>query len=165
MDSYLTTKKGQVERTTNGAVTAITSEITQLDAEIRADEQQVLDFQKENNVVFIEEQSNSAATYLVGLNNELARLTKEHDLLLLESNNPAVANSNTPVGPDASNNSPPTNDDASIQAQQETIEKLKILRDNYSLYLKDQHPKMIALSDSIDKEQKFLDLLKTKGLQ
>jgi succinoglycan biosynthesis transport protein ExoP len=155
MDSYLTSKKGRQEQTTNGAVSAITAEIAQLDAEIKTDEQQLLDFQKENNVVFIEEQSNSAAAYLVGLNNELARLTKEHDLLILESNNRAVADANASVARAS----------AGIQAQQETIEKLKILRDEYSIYLKDMHPKMIALSATIDKEQKFLDLLKTKGMQ
>jgi capsular exopolysaccharide synthesis family protein len=165
MDSYLTSKKSRKEQTTNGAVSAITAEIAQLDTEIRADEQQLLDFQKDNNVVFIEEQSNSAADYLVGLNNELARLTKEHDLLLLESSNRTGADANTSAGSGASNNTPLASDDASVQAEQEAIEKLKILRDDYSLYLKDMHPKMIALSDTIDKEQKFLDLLKTKDSQ
>ncbi len=165
MDSYLTNKKGRKDQTTNGAVSALTAEVSQLDTEIRNDEQQLLDFQKENNVVFIEEQSNSAAAYLVGLNNELARLTKEHDLLLLESNNRAAADANASANSNDSSNSSLTTDNASVQAQQETIEKLKILRDDYSIYLKDMHPKMIALSDQIDKEQKFLDLLKTKSVQ
>jgi capsular exopolysaccharide synthesis family protein len=165
MDSYLTSKRGRKEQTTNGAVSAITAEIAQLDTEIRTDEQQLLDFQKDNNVVFIEEQSNSAATYLIGLNNELARLTKEHDLLVLESSNRAATDANTSADSGASNNPPLASDDAGIQAEQETIEKLKILRDDYSIYLKDMHPKMIALSDQIDKEQKFLDLLNTKGIQ
>jgi len=165
MDSYISSKKVRKEQTTGGAVSAITAEIAQLDTEIRNDEQHLLDFQKENNVVFIEQQSNSAATYLVGLSNELARLSKENDLLTLESGNPAVAGSNTSPDSGTSNNAPLASDNASIQAQQETIAKLKILRDDYSLYLKDMHPKMRALSDSIDKEEKFLELLKTKSLQ
>jgi len=171
MDTYLASKRGRKEQTTNGAVLAITSEIGHLDSEIRSDEQELLDFQKENNVVFIEEQSNSAAAYLVGLNNELARLTKEHDLLSLERSERPAANGSfnssdaTTSADPGSNNSSPASVNASIQAQQESIDKLKILRDDYSTYLKDMHPKMIALSDAIDKEQKFLDVLKNKSIE
>lgn len=171
MDTYLASKKGRKEQTTNGAVSAITAEIAHLDAEIRSDEQELLDFEKENNVVFIEEQSNSAASYLVGLNNELARLTKEHDLLALESSEQTAANSNNSAeaGSSAdsgtSNNQDQANSNSSIQTQQENIERLKILRDDYSTYLKDMHPKMIALTDAIAKEEKFLDLLKSKSVQ
>jgi succinoglycan biosynthesis transport protein ExoP len=81
MDTYLSNKREWKNQTTDEAVSAITEEISHLDAEIRTDEQQLLDFQKTNNVVFIEEQSSSAATYLVNLNDDLARLTKQRDLL------------------------------------------------------------------------------------
>ena len=91
MDTYLSNKREWKNQTTDEAVSAITEEISHLDAEIRDDEQQLLDFQKTNNVVFIEEQSSSAATYLVGLNSELARLTKERDLLSLESKDPLAS--------------------------------------------------------------------------
>ncbi len=165
MDSYLSSKQSRKEQTANGAVSVITAEIGRLDTEIKSDEQQLLDFQKENNVVFIEEQSNSAAAYLVEQNNELARLTKEHDLLLLESSTPAVESTDASAGSGSTNNATLTSNDSTLQTQQETIDKLKILRDDYSLYLKDMHPKMIALSDQIDKEQKFLDVLKGKDLE
>jgi len=171
MDTYLANKRGRKEQTTDNTASAITSDIALLDSEMRSDEQQVLDFQKDNNIVFIEEQSNSAATYLVGLNNELARLTKEHDLLTLESSHGIDANEN-PKSTDAtagdsgtSDNSRQASDNASIETEEENIEKLKILRDDYGTYLKDMHPKMIALSDAIDKEQKFLELLKTQNTQ
>jgi capsular exopolysaccharide synthesis family protein len=163
MDAYLESKRDRREENTNEAVSAITSEISQLDTEIRSDEQQLLDFQKENNVVFIEQQSSSAAAYLVSLNDEMARLTKEHDLLELESKD------NTPNAPapdpaaEGSAGAPEIN--PAIIQEQETIEKLKIERDDYSQYLKDMHPKMIALSEEISKEEKFLQDLQSKGLQ
>jgi polysaccharide biosynthesis transport protein len=173
MDNYLASKRDRKEETTNEAVSAITAEISHLDSEIRDDEQQLLDFQKENNVVFIEEQSSSAASYLVGLNNEMARLTKEHDLLALEDKDrfqtePKKENAGTSdIAQDGSGSTSESNPDinTSIIKEQEDIEKLKIARDDYSQYLKDQHPKMIALTEEIDKSERFLDMLRGKSVE
>jgi capsular exopolysaccharide synthesis family protein len=171
MDTYLSSKRGRRNQTTDEAVSAITEEISHLNAEIGDDEQQLLDFQKENDVVFIEEQSQNSATYLVGLNNDLARLTKEHDLLSLEDKDPrAIPSDNGTTGDTNAAPEPAApggagqDFGANIISEQENIEKLKILRDEYSVYLKDMHPKMIQLADQIDNEQKFLDLLKTRDL-
>jgi len=177
MDTYLASKRGRKNQSTEEAASAITEEISHLDAEIRNDEQELLDFQKQNNVVFIEQQSASSATYLVGLNNELAGLIKEHGLLSLESKDPLITPEDyatRPVSPLATNNAPSASgasggldnnrDSAAIQAEQDYIEKLKILRDEYGVYLKDLHPKMVALTDAITKEQKFLELLKTRSV-
>src|SRR5260221_9249754 len=65
MDTYLSSRRGSKAHITDDAVSAVTDEISRLDAEIRNDEQELLDFQKENNVVFIEQQSSSTASYLV----------------------------------------------------------------------------------------------------
>jgi len=176
MDTFLSSKREWKNQTTDEAVSAITEEISHLDAEIRNDEQQLLDFQKTNNVVFIEEQSSSAANYLVGLNSELARLTKEHDLLALESKDPitnagythdlSIGGKNSGVDPAVEAALPGSANDQNtdiILAEQDRIEKLKILRDQYGEYLKDAHPKMIELAESIAKEGKFLDTLKTRS--
>ena len=164
MDTYLASKRGRMNQSADDAVSAITEEVSNLDTEIRNDEQQLLDFQKENDVVFIEEQSSSAASYLVGLNSEMARLTKEHDLLALEKNlpPPSTGGDNGPSGGETANSATTQQLSASVLVQQENIEKLKIQRDELGEYLKDQHPKMIALSDEIAKEEKFLEVLKTK---
>jgi capsular exopolysaccharide synthesis family protein len=172
MDTYLASRRGRKAQTTNEAVLAITGEISHLDTEIQNDEQQLLDFQKQNNVAFVEEQNTSTGTYLVDLNNERARLIKERDLLSLESkdslpssgNDGTTPNTNTAAGSAALDNSSTWNSNASVVAEQENIEKLKILRDKYGVYLKDMHPKMIALSDAINKEEKFLELLKTRSV-
>jgi len=41
----------------------------------------MLDFQKQNNIGFIQEEGNSAAQYLVKLNQDYARLKTEYELL------------------------------------------------------------------------------------
>ena len=188
MDTYLDGKRGRKNQTTDEAVSAITDEISRLEADIQKDESDLLDFQKKNNVVFIEQQSSSSAAYLVGLNNELAKLIKQRDLLLLENKDPLLganynqntagtmtvqaANPSSAPGATTPSKSPstPPADGANtpvdtfteanpILEQQDRIEQLKIKRDQLGIYLKDKHPKMIELADAIDKEQKFLDVL------
>jgi capsular exopolysaccharide synthesis family protein len=170
MDTYLSNKRGRRDQTTDEAVTAITGDLANLDSEIKSDEQALLDFQKENNVVFIEQQSANAATYLVGLNDEMARLTKDYDLLTLGSKDPVPsagdsAQSGNDKNMESSDNPAVRDAMAAIQEQQTKIEKLKILREDYSTYLKDMHPKMIALADEITQEERFLDILKSKDVE
>ena len=190
MDTYLSSKREWKNQTTDEAVSAITEELSRLDAQIRDDGQQMLDFQKTNNVVFIEEQSSSAATYLVGLNSELARLTKQRDFLSLVDKDPLTR---TPVespgqakitdsildgAPGEAAENAKTSDTASIDklpqngvdqnteiiiSEQDKIEKLKIQREQYGQYLKDAHPKMKDLAEQIDQEEKFLEVLKARN--
>ena len=170
MDCYLSEKKGRKAQNTDEAVTAITEEIANLDTEIKKDGEDELSFEKDNNVVFIEQQSSSAANYLVGLNDENARLTKERDLLMLANSDKNLS------GPDSldtihDSTTPNTTDtatanlQASIRDQETNLEKLKILRQDYSTYLKDMHPKMVALAEAIDQGQKFLDMLESKNAE
>lgn len=175
MDTYLSSKREMKNQTTDVAVAAITEEIDKLEADIAKDEQDLLNFQKTNNVVFIEEQSGAAAALLVSLNGELARLTKEHDLLTLERNDPLItATEKTPltsggrmeVDPAIEAALPGNANDANpdiILAQQDRIEKLKIVRDQYGEYLKDAHPKMIQLAEDIANQEKYLETLKSRG--
>ena len=175
MDSYLSSKREMKNQTTDVAVAAITEEIDKLEADIAKDEQQLLEFQKTNNVVFIEEQSGAAATLLVNLNGELARLTKEHDLLTLERNDPIItaaersplpAGGKMDVDPAVEAALPGNANDINpdiILSEQNRIEKLKIVRDQYGEYLKDAHPKMIQLADDIANEEKYLETLKSQG--
>jgi succinoglycan biosynthesis transport protein ExoP len=191
MDTYLSSKREWKNQTTDEAVSAITEEISHLDTEINKDQQDLLDFQKTNNVVFIEEQSGNAANYLVSLNDELARMTKEHDLLALVDKDPLAklppsgpppGAVDAPVGVAEGSPGQTAADVAAQQAtekalpgsaigqntdiivaQQDRIEKLKILRDQYGEYLKDAHPKMKSLDESIAQEEKFLDVLKARN--
>jgi capsular exopolysaccharide synthesis family protein len=176
MDAYLSSQRGWKNQTADEAVSAITEEISGLDAEIGKYEQQLLDFQKENNIAFIEDQSSSTATYLVGLNNDLASLTKERDLLDLESKEPLASPAEDDGAVDAGKTGDvdPTVESAlpgdgvhqesdAILAEQDRIEKLKILRDQFAIDLKAAHPKMKELADSIAKEEKFLELLKNRS--
>ena len=81
MQKYLDFKKGMREDQGAYVTTAITEQLIQVEKDLRSGEDEMLEFQKQNNIGFIQEEGNSAAAYLVKLNQEYARLKTEYDLL------------------------------------------------------------------------------------
>src|ERR1700736_5039212 len=83
MQKYLDFKKGIREDQGHTLITGITEQLLQTEKDLRAAEDEMLDFQKQNNIGFLQEEGNSAAAYLVRLNREYDALKTEHDLLSL----------------------------------------------------------------------------------
>src|SRR5438876_2080048 len=83
MQKYLDFKKGMREGQGQTVITGITEQLIQTEKDLRTAEDEMLDFQKQNNIGFIQEEGNSAAAYLVKLNREYATLKTEYDLLNL----------------------------------------------------------------------------------
>ena len=77
MQKYLDVKKGMRADQGSHMTTAITEQLIQVEKDLRAGEDEMLEFQKEHNIGFIQEEGNSAAAYLVKLNQEYARLKTE----------------------------------------------------------------------------------------
>jgi succinoglycan biosynthesis transport protein ExoP len=189
MDTYLDTKRQLKKRMTGEDEAAIMENISRYDAAIHDDEQQLVAFQKSNSVVGIEEQSTSAANYLVSLTQELARTQKDYDYLALVDKDPLankVPDSSPTANPgvgsvidtgpgeaaqNASNSTASGTTPANafvqntliINEQQNKVDKLKIERAQFGIYLKDAHPKMKDLQDQIDQEEKFLTVLKSRN--
>ena len=152
MDAYLTDRQNRKDQTSNVATVAVTQEVSRLDAQIRDDEAKLMEFEKANSIAFIDDQSSNAESYLQELNTELARLIKARDLLALRGGNPPVASA-APEGTGTAA-SPEEGDDSIVSVENE-LDRLKILRDSYGVYLQDKHPKMVSLNDSIDQKQKL----------
>jgi len=83
MQKYLDFKKGMRENQGSTVTTAITEQLIQVEKDLRGAEDEMIDFQKQNNIGFIQEEGNSAAQYLVRLNQQYAQLKTEYDLLSL----------------------------------------------------------------------------------
>ena len=81
MQKYLDFKKGMREDQGNNVTTAITEQLIQVEKDLRTGEDEMLEFQKQNNIGFIQEEGNSAAQYLVRLNQQYAALKTEYELL------------------------------------------------------------------------------------
>src|SRR3954463_13032856 len=83
MQKYVDFKKGLREESGKTVITGITEQLIQTEKDLRTAEDEMLEFQKQNNIGFIQEEGNSAAAYLVRLNREYAGLKTEYDLLNL----------------------------------------------------------------------------------
>src|SRR6267143_5942862 len=74
MQKYLDFKKGMREDQGHNVTTAITEQLISVEKDLRNGEDEMLEFQKQNNIGFIQEEGNSAAAYLVRLNQQYAQL-------------------------------------------------------------------------------------------
>src|SRR6202795_1034781 len=83
MQKYLDFKKGMREGQGQTVITGITDKSMRTEKVLRTAEDEMLEFQKQNNIGFIQEEGNSAAAYLVRLNRDYAGLKTEYDLLNL----------------------------------------------------------------------------------
>ncbi|MFN2507829.1 MAG: hypothetical protein ABR589_03555, partial [Chthoniobacterales bacterium] len=81
MQKYLDFKKGMREDRGHEVTTGMTEQLIQVEKDLRNAEDEMLEFQKQNNIGFILEEGNSAAAYLVRLNQQYAALKTEYDLL------------------------------------------------------------------------------------
>ena len=77
-NEYIATKKEMRASTREGAIVAIQDEIVRLEKDMQKEEEEMHTFQKQNNIGFLKEDGNSAATYLSLLNRQLADLKTEY---------------------------------------------------------------------------------------
>jgi polysaccharide biosynthesis transport protein len=173
MQKYLDFKRGMREDRSHEVTTGITEQLIQVEKDLRNAEDEMLEFQKQNNIGFIQEDSTSAAAYLVRLNQQYAQLKTEYDLLNLldldqnldreqskmDSVGGAQAGDNqglpfSDVGPEADY----------LKAKQQ-VQLLKAERDTLAKDLRPNHPKIIKLNDEITKQEKLIELFRADTLE
>src|SRR5437870_2901378 len=172
MQKYLDFKRGMREDRGHEITTGITEQLIQVEKDLRNGEDEMLEFQKQNNIGFIQEQGNSAAQYLVKLNQQYAQLKTEYDLLnLLDlDQNLDRAQNKTETGTNQgsdnqglpfSNVGPETDN---LKAKQQ-IQLLKAERETLAKDLRPNHPKILKLNDEITKQDKLIGLFRADTLE
>src|SRR5438093_3116357 len=174
MEEYLDFKRGMREGQTHTFTTGITEQLIQVEKDLRAAEDEMLDFQKQNNIRFIQEEGNSAAQYLVKLNQDYARLKTEYELLEkldLDQNLDRGQNAKVEVPPTASASEQtgmPFSDvgpEGDYLKTKQAVQLLKAERDTLSKDLRPKHPKIIKLNDEISKQEKLIDLFRSDAIE
>ena len=169
MQKYLDFKKGMKENQGSTVTTAITEQLIQVEKDLRNSEDEMLEFQKQNNIGFIQEEGNSAAAYLVRLNQQYAALKTEYDLLSLldlDQNldrTKGQPESGAAPGPAGTEDRPgmPFSDvgpEADYLKAKQNVQLLKAELDTLSKDLRPKHPKIIKLNDEIVKQEKLIQL-------
>jgi capsular exopolysaccharide synthesis family protein len=176
MQKYLDFKKGMRQDQTHNMTTGITEQLIQVEKDMRAGEDEMLEFQKQNNIGFIQEEGNSAAQYLVKLNQDYARLKTEYELLEKLDLDQNLDRGQTIAAPGASPNASAPPEQAGmpfsdvgpegdyLKAKQ-TVQLLKAERDTLSKDLRPKHPKIIKLNDEISKQEKLIELFRADAVE
>jgi succinoglycan biosynthesis transport protein ExoP len=173
MQKYLDFKKGMRADQGHNVTTAITEQLIQTEKDLRNSEDEMLEFQKENNIGFLQEEGNSAAGYLVRLNQQYAQLKTEFELLKLldldQNLDRAQARPETSPGAQASgDNTLPFSgvgpEDDYLKAKQ-AVQLLKAERDTLARDLRPKHPKIIHLNDEIAKQEDLIKLFRADTVE
>jgi len=173
MQKYLDFKKGMREDRGHEITTGITEQLIQVEKDLRNAEDEMLEFQKQNNIGFIQEEGNSAAAYLVKLNREYASLKTEYDLLnLLDLDQNLDRTQNKPdtssTAESAEEKGMPWADvgpEADYLKAKQAVQLLKAERDTLAKDLRPRHPKIIKLNDDILKQEKLIDLYRADAVE
>ena len=174
MQKYLDVKKSMRADQGSHVATAITEQLIQIEKDLRSGEDEMLEFQKEHNIGFIQEEGNSAAAYLVKLNQEYARLKTEYDLLSLldldqnlDRQQAAPRPSETATASQSDEGMPfsDVGPEGEYLKAKQAVQLLKAERDTLSKDLRPKHPKIIRLNDEIDKQEKLIGLYRQDAVE
>jgi polysaccharide biosynthesis transport protein len=173
MQRYLDFKKGMREDRGHEITTGITEQLIQVEKDLRNAEDEMLEFQKRNNIGFIQEEGNSAAAYLVKLNREYASLKTEYDLLNLldldqnldRAQNKADTSSTAESSEEKGMPWADVGPEADYLKAKQAVQLLKAERDTLAKDLRPKHPKIIKLNDDILKQEKLIDLYRADAVE
>src|ERR1700730_15221544 len=173
MQKYLTFKKGMREDRGHEVTTGITEQLIQVEKDLRNGEDEMLEFQKQNNIGFIQEEGNSAAAYLVRLNQQYAQLKTEYELLnLLDLDQNLDRAQNKPEASPAAqtpdNQGLPFSDvgpEADYLKAKQAVQLLKAERETLAKDLRPKHPKILKLNDEISKQEQLITLFRADTVE
>jgi len=177
MQKYLDFKKGMREDRGHEVTTGMTEQLIQVEKDLRTAEDEMLDFQKQNNIGFIQEEGNSAAAYLVRLNQQYAQLKTEYELLEkldLDQNldrgqmPKPEAGASPPAGEASDQLGMPFSDvgpEGDYLKAKQAVQLLKAERDTLSKDLRPRHPKILKLNDEISKQENLIRLFRADAVE
>src|SRR5881275_2135793 len=175
MQKYLDFKRGMRADRGHEVTTGITEQLIQVEKDLRNSEDEMLEFQKQNNIGFIQEDSTSAAAYLVKLNQQYAQLKTEYDLLNLldldqnlDRAQSKMDSAQNTQGPSADNQGLPFSDvgpEADYLKAKQQVQLLKAERETLAKDLRPNHPKILKLNDEITKQDKLIQLFRADALE
>ncbi len=165
MGEYSKYKKENRANTSDKALLQIKEQIMVLETEIDQQEGALVDFQKKNNLVFVKGQGVSAGSNLVKLKSNMADLKTKYRMLetlsldqYLDGAIP-VEEGGDLVSRNVQESSP------EYRAQKSLHNQLAAEKDEFSIYMKPRHPKIMGLNREIERTSNYLEIYRRQGLQ
>ena len=170
MEEYIDTKKNLRRQRSDDTTVAISDEMARLNKEMESNDASMLQFQKENNIGFLQEEGNSAAKYLTQLDQQLSDLKTEYNLgqLLDLDQNLDRQQSQAASGGASEAKSDTTLTSygpiADYQKARQEIVLLKTQLAEKSQFLKPNHPDIISLKDQIVRQENLIVTLRAQSM-
>jgi succinoglycan biosynthesis transport protein ExoP len=176
MAEYLEFKKQVRSKTADRALSSVSDQVRELSGELQAQQEKMHAFQVSNNVVLLQEQGNSAASYLGSVNKQLALLQTELQLLkmlepeqLLEIGAKPRSNLSGEALPGEASAKEIIANLSGSQAElfkaRQQANLLKFKRDELSEFLRPTHPKMVKLNEDIAVQEKLVQVSRDESLR
>jgi polysaccharide biosynthesis transport protein len=171
MTEYLEYKRELRLNSADTAVTAMTDQLLRLDKELRTGQEELVDFQKKDNVVFLEEEGNSAGRRLIALRQRLAERRSEYDLLSLLDVDQNIERQReqqeTPDAKSADKDAPPVGlqgPEADYLRAKQQIQVLQSKVEHFGRVLRSKHPKMAGFAEEIAQQQRLIELYRQESI-
>jgi capsular exopolysaccharide synthesis family protein len=167
IEEYFVFKKETREKASDRTMVSVTTEVRQLAEELKTQQERLHAFQSSNNVVFLQEQGNSAGSYLAQLNRQIATLRTQLQLLqLLEPDQWIDAESrrghgNSGEALEASAREAMANlagPQGELFRANQQMQLLKLRRDELARFLRPEHPKIRKLDEDIATQMKLVQI-------
>ena len=168
MDEYIAYRRSMRSDKSDVTLSAITDQVVDLEKNLRKAEEELFSWQKENNVVFLQNEGNSAGAYLSQLNRQLANLNTEYKLLetlSLEQNLErqsqveAIAKKDPESMSSIMRGFGPAAD--YLKARQE-LQLLRAQLVEMGINLKPRHPKMAELNQRIAMQERLMEIYQSQ---
>ena len=170
MEEYIRYKREMRTEITDVSLISLTDNLLRCEKDLDAGELELIEFKKKYNVAALEEEGNSAAKNLAQLNQTLARLKMELQLLSvldIEQNierkqQSATANS---TGENASEqNSAPSGAEVEYLKAKMQVQLLKAEKERRAKYMRPKHPLMVHLDAVIAEQDSLIQLYREQSL-
>jgi succinoglycan biosynthesis transport protein ExoP len=171
MEEFVNWKKELRATTSDSTLASLTDEILRLEQDLAKADGELSAYQSTNNVVVQEEQGNNAGRFLTTLSQRLAEkrsayalltsMTLDMNLQAQETNRNSSAESgtNAPPRPQA----PQIGAGTSYFTTRELITRQKQALSEMSKYLREKHPKVVALKQEIASNEASLEIFREQG--
>jgi capsular exopolysaccharide synthesis family protein len=178
MEEFMTVKEELRTRSSDTALGKLGTEVQGLEKTLADLDQAQMDFETTNSMALFEEQGNRIGNYLAALNQRLAALTSELELLQSLSLDQSLERwqemgTALPIVDDLSRygNSPQVGSSSVselatdyLRAKQQML-LLKADQKERGKYLRPEHPQMIAMEEEIARHQILLDIFRGQGIE
>ena len=170
MEEYIRFKRDMRIGITDESLISLTDNLLKCERDLDAGELELIEFKKKHNVAALEEEGNIAAKNLAQLNQTLAKLKMELQLLsqldvdqnIERKQQSATANANGDNAADQ--NSAPSGAEVEYPKAKMQMQLLKAEKDRRARYMRPKHPFMVQLDAAISEQESLIKLYHDQNL-